>query len=125
MSVKVLVTGSREFYDYQMIYTALDEVYVARPMSGMIVIHGAAKGADSIADVWAVSRPGVSVVRVPADWDNDGRAAGPIRNRRMLELNPDVVLAFFQPGAKNIGTTQMANMAKHDGFEVREFRATD
>jgi hypothetical protein len=125
VSVKVLVTGSREFYDYHMIYTALDEVYVSRPMSGMIVIHGAAKGADTIADKWAVTRPDVSVVRVPADWDNDGLKAGPIRNRRMLELNPDVVLAFFQPGAKNIGTSQMANMAKNDGFEVREFHATD
>jgi hypothetical protein len=125
MSVKVLVTGSRDFLDYQMIYDALDEVYVTRPASGMIVIHGAARGADTIADKWAVSRLNVSVVRVPADWDNDGLKAGPIRNRRMLELTPDVVLAFFQPGAKNIGTSQMTNMAKHDGFEVREFHAID
>lgn len=123
MSIKVLVSGSRDFSDHQMIYNALDEIYAQRPMSGMIVIHGTARGADTIAGVWAVARSDVSEVRVAADWANDGKSAGPTRNRRMLELGPDIVLCFFQKSAKNIGTNQMFGMATHDGFEVRRFDA--
>lgn len=121
MSVKVLVTGSRDFSDYQMIYDALDSIYGTRPMSGMIVIHGNARGADTIADRWAVARSDVSVVRVPADWNNDKKRGGPIRNRRMLELNPDIVLAFFQKDAKNIGTTNMRNLARAEKYSIQEY----
>lgn len=121
MSLKVLVTGSREFIDYHIIYTALDELWKTKPASGMIVIHGSARGADKIADTWAVARPDVSVVRVPADWDNDNWGAGPTRNRRMLELGPDLVLAFYQKGAANKGTTNMVNQAKAVGLPIHEF----
>jgi hypothetical protein len=126
VSVKVLVTGSREFIDYHTIYAALDEIWLQKPSSGMIVIHGDARGADTIADKWAVTRSDTSVVRVPADWTNDGRyAGGPIRNRRMLELGPDLVVAFFHKGAKNKGTTNMVNQAKEAGVEVREYWSTE
>ena len=116
MSTKVLVTGSRELKNYQGVYDALDEIYAKH--YPLIVIHGAAQGADLFADTWAVHRSGVTVVRVPADWDNDGRAAGPIRNERMLELNPDIVVAFFQEGAKNYGTSHMVGLAHKAGIKV-------
>lgn len=120
MSTKVLVTGSRDFKDYQIVYDALDEIYAdGLPM---IVIHGAARGADSFADTWAVHRKNVTVVRVPADWDNDGWGAGPRRNDAMLELGPRVVLAFFQEGAANKGTTHMATACRNAGLEVRTYR---
>jgi len=118
MAVKVLVTGSREFQNWAMLSEALDKVWLTAPSSGMIVIHGDARGADKLADHWAVQRANTSVVRVPADWNNDGRAAGPIRNARMLELGPDLVLAFFQSGAKNIGTANMVKLAQNAGVEV-------
>lgn len=122
MSIKVLVTGSREFDNYQLVYDMLDQVWLTKPASGMIVIHGAARGADSIADVWATNRDAVTVVRCPANWKMEGRfAAGPKRNRRMLELGPDLVLAFFQRGAGNRGTKNMVGQSKNAGIEVREY----
>ena len=119
MTTKVLVTGSRDLKDYQTVYDALDEIYVQK--SPLIVIHGAARGADSFADSWAVFRANVTPVRVLADWENDGRAAGPIRNSRMLELNPDIVLAFFQEGAGNYGTRHMTKLARESGYEVKAY----
>lgn len=117
MSYKVLVTGSRDLRDWQTVYTALDTLWAThRPM---MVIHGDARGADSYADSWAVFRAGVTVVRVPADWENDGSQAGPTRNSRMLELGPDLVLAFLQEGAANIGTRGMIKIAREKGVEVR------
>jgi len=117
MATKVLVTGSRDLKDYQAVYDALDEIYFQK--APLIVIHGAARGADSFADSWAVFRANVTPVRVLADWENDGRAAGSIRNSRMLELNPDIVLAFFQDGAGNYGTRHMTKIAREAGYEVK------
>lgn len=121
MSTKVLVTGSRDLTDWQGLYAALDAVYEIVGQYGMIVIHGDARGADSFADAWAVFRSNVTVVRVPADWNNDGRGAGPIRNQRMLELNPEVVLAFFKSGAANRGTTHMTKIASEAGIPVQTY----
>lgn len=119
MSTKVLVTGSRDLKDYQAVYDALDAVWALG--NPMIVIHGQARGADAYADGWAVFRSNVTVVRVPADWQNDGRAGGPIRNERMLELGPDLILAFFQEGAGNYGTQHMTKLGREAGIEVRTF----
>jgi hypothetical protein len=51
---------------------------------------------------------GAQVNPVPADWHGHGMAAGPIRNGLMLELKPDVVIAF--PGGK--GTENMIRQAR-------------
>lgn len=117
MSIKVLVTGSRSLAAYQPVYDALEAIRAQGVP--MIVIHGDARGADHIAKTWATYMPDVTVVSVPADWKNDGpRAAGPIRNSRMLELGPDIVLAFFQEELPNKGTQHMAKIAREAGIPV-------
>lgn len=77
------------------------------------IIHGMALGADSMADEWAREH-GSQRVLVPADWDALGKRAGPVRNRRMLELLPDVVVAF--PGGA--GTAHLVKSAQTAGVEV-------
>jgi hypothetical protein len=77
------------------------------------IIHGKAPGADSLADEWAL-KYGIQRVQMPADWDALGKKAGPIRNRRMLELMPDVVVAF--PGGA--GTLSMCELAETAGVDV-------
>lgn len=72
------------------------------------VIHGGAPGVDSLADAWA-KRQKIPVEVFPADWDAHGRAAGPLRNQRMLdEGKPDIVVAF--PGGR--GTADMLRRAR-------------
>ena len=122
MTKKILVTGSREFSDVEMIREAL----IAEVPEGenVIVIHGAARGADSIADALSLDSPIATTVRVPADWKNRPRwDAGPIRNGHMLDLGPDVVLAFFKVGAKNSGTQDCVNQALSRQIPVKVFRA--
>ena len=101
--MRVLITGGRDFADRQLLFETLDRLHAARGFT--LVIHGAAKGADSLADEWAKER-GIEVQARPADWKKHGRAAGPIRNQEMLKENPQLVVAF--PGGK--GT---ANMVGH------------
>lgn len=97
--MRVLVCGGREFRDRNRVFAVLDAL--TPPVS--TVIHGAARGADALADEWARAR-GVPVERFPADWTRHERAAGPLRNARMLtEGRPDRIVAF--PGGR--GTADM------------------
>ena len=78
------------------------------------VIHGGATGADEGADQWARSE-GMKVLAFPADWKKHGRAAGPIRNQRMIdEGRPDAVIAFH--GGR--GTADMIRRAEIAGLRV-------
>lgn len=88
--------------------------------SGDVVIHGAARGVDEQAMIAAQTLPGVKHLPFAADWNKHGRAAGPIRNKRMLdEGKPDFVVAF--PGGR--GTDNMISQAHAAGIEVREVEA--
>jgi hypothetical protein len=63
---------------------------------------------------WA-EKEGVCCETYPADWYTHGKAAGPIRNQKMLDdAFPDVVLAF--PGGR--GTADMVRRAEKVGVTV-------
>ena len=40
----------------------------------------------------------------PADWKKYGKSAGPIRNREMLKMDPDIVLIFHDDPKNSKGT---------------------
>jgi hypothetical protein len=50
-----------------------------------LLLHGGARGADA-AIASAAHQLGWSALVLPAEWRRHGRAAGPIRNRELLEL---------------------------------------
>lgn len=85
------------------------------------VIHGGCKGVDVYAGATAKSL-GLEVVAYPiskAEWDRHGSAAGPIRNKRMLEeQHPDLVLAFHPDIAMSKGTADMMVQAWQAGVPV-------
>lgn len=98
---RVLVCGGRVYKNKMRVFVELNNL---RPS---VLIHGGASGADSLAGEWAEGQ-GVEVLVFNADWNKHGKAAGPIRNRQMLDDGkPDLVLAF--PGGK--GTANMIRQA--------------
>lgn len=102
---RVLVTGGRDYGDARRVFGELDILH--RSFGVSVVIHGAARGADSLAARWATVR-GVEEIACPADWARGGHAAGPVRNSDMLRNHkPDIVLAF--PGGR--GTEDMMRKA--------------
>ena len=110
--MRVLVTGGRSYENQAVVVEALDRLHRERGITTLI--HGAAKGADSLADEWAESR-GIEVIACPANWRRYRRAAGTIRNKQMLvEHKPDLVVAF--PGST--GTANMISIAEKAGVEV-------
>jgi hypothetical protein len=56
------------------------------------IIHGAARGVDRMAGE-AAEKLGLDVEPYPANW-KFGPAAGPVRNREMLEKDIDLVIAI-------------------------------
>ena len=118
---RILVTGSRNFDDIPALAQALDRVRAAaRKKFGteIRIIHGGARGADSLAAEWA-RRRGVEFDEYRADWDKHGKRAGFIRNRQMLdEGKPDMVVAF--PVGESRGTRGMMKIAGEAGVTVYE-----
>ena len=109
---RVLVCGGRDYGDRAALFAALDRLHAERRFT--MLIAGGARGADTLAAEWANSR-GVPAEIYMADWKRQGRAAGPIRNERMLrEGKPDLVVAF--PGGK--GTAGMVALARNATVEV-------
>lgn len=106
--MRILVCGGRTFSDQKLVDSALDL------LSPSAICHGGARGADTLAGRWAGKRSVYSLA-FNADWDRYGNAAGPIRNRKMLqEFKPDLVLAF--PGGA--GTDNMIMQAREANVVV-------
>jgi hypothetical protein len=109
---RVLVCGGRDFDDRAALDAALDRLHAQRRFT--LLIAGGARGADTMAAKWASDR-GVRTRIFMARWNIYGRAAGPIRNTRMLRKGrPDLVVAF--PGGR--GTAGMVALARDAGVEV-------
>lgn len=100
----VLVTGGTMFRDQQWLWDGLDLLHSLAPITR--IIEGGAIGADCYAKEWA-DRKGIPVHTEEADWEQYGKAAGPIRNTAMAKMQPDVVLVA--PGRK--GTKNMVEVA--------------
>jgi len=118
--VKVLVCGSRDWCNEAVVRKALTLLPV-----GTVIIHGGARGADTIADT--IARALKFEVRVyPADWIGGGKAAGPIRNSRMLrEQHPDEQgvridkgIAFSTHFHTSRGTLDMATKMSKENIPV-------
>lgn len=108
MTTRYLICGGRDFEDYGLMASALKSLILAP--HDAVIIHGAYRGADTLADRWAKCN-GAQVEPYPADWRSFGPAAGPMRNKLMLDAKPDVVIAF--PGGA--GTRDMI-------FQARQMR---
>lgn len=80
----VLVTGGREFRNRQSVEEVLGFLKLFYG-DALRVIHGDAKGLDRLVGE-VCKEMGISCRAYPADWKNNGKAAGPIRNQHMVNL---------------------------------------
>ena len=112
--MRLLVCGGRDYSDKDRAFAVLDRFRAKFGCAA--VIHGAARGADSLAGAWARAR-GVPEIAEPADWKTHGKRAGPIRNQAMLDKHaPAAVIAF--PGG--VGTADMVRRSRAAGLTVYE-----
>ena len=109
--MKVLVCGGRKYDNKAAVYDVLDRIHEKLKITSLV--HGGAKGADSLADEWAFGKC-ETVVYLP-DWDIYGRSAGSIRNQQMLD-NEKIELVIAFPGGP--GTQDMITRACKAGIKT-------
>lgn len=115
MSKVVLVCGGRGWTDALAVHAELCRL--AR--EGFTrVIHGGARGADEMAGQSA-QLLGFAVTEFKAEWGKYGKAAGILRNERMLEEGPDLVVAFHENLQHSRGTGHTVRLARELGIPVR------
>lgn len=117
--IKILVCGGRDFCDWNYLDQTLTVITQSlQPHTDNIqIIHGNANGADWLAKAWAISK-NISQKPYPANWKQNGKKAGPIRNQEMIDDNIDLTLVVAFKGGT--GTKDMVQRAKKHGIEVIE-----
>jgi hypothetical protein len=124
--IYALFCGSREWSGWEEV-ELIKERLRTLPLDS-VIIHGAARGADSIAAFEADMMGFEDIRTYPADWQNYGKAAGPIRNRQMLDILLEArgagvevkIFAFHEDPDFGIGTRDMINIAEAAGFTVEK-----
>lgn len=97
--MKVLICGGRDYVGYHDLEVAMSKL----PFKVTVVVHGDAKGADTMGKMWAMSN-GIFAVGIPALWDAHKNGAGPKRNQAMIDImSPEYCVAL--PGGN--GTDDM------------------
>lgn len=142
MTTRMLVTGDREWgkgkhadEDYDMLTYALDGIAEAWGVTDLV--EGCARGADRMAEQWALNYTEVPITihHYPAEWGKYPKAAGPIRNSKMLkgehcttvdtgdhvDAPPDIVVAFHRNLNQSKGTGDMVRKARSAGVPVFTF----
>lgn len=113
--LSLIVCGGRDFDDHEKVWKTLDRINDIKSIS--MIIHGGCKGADMIAENWCWNNAVHSAICQPI-WDRHGPKAGPLRNKAMLLLKPDGLVAFT--GGR--GTRSMIDLAKGEGVTVMEIK---
>lgn len=125
---RVLVTGSRTWDDIPALRHALNQVLtkLPTPATPVVIVHGdCPRGADRQTSDWVREVQGgplwtVTEEKHPANWRPGGafdRGAGFQRNKQMVNLGADLVLAFIRDSSR--GASHTADLAEQAGIPVR------
>ena len=111
--LNVIVAGGRNYSDYKTVKAKLDDFRsTLKPGREINIISGGATGADSLGERYAKEN-NLDIRRFSADWNQHGKAAGPIRNEQMA-AEGDVLISF--PGGT--GTKNMIKNMRSRGKRV-------
>ncbi len=112
--IRIIVTGSRDL-DCHPLALAIVTRLEARYGDGLVICHGDCRGVDKAFDA-ACRELGVAVEPHPADWDAHGKAAGPLRNARMVAAGADLAIAVHPDLTNSKGTLDCVRRALAAGI---------
>jgi hypothetical protein len=114
--MKILVTGGRDFTGRDLVKKTLLEFVTifGRPE---LLIHGGARGADTICGEEA-TKLGIRTLVVLPDWERFKHTAAILRNQEMVDMKPDFLLPF--PGGS--GTRDCMKRAKKAGIPFYQYQ---
>jgi len=108
--VKVIIAGSRNVTDYNLLLQAIAK-------SGLEiteVVSGACRGVDAMGERYAAEHK-LPCKKFPADWDQYKNAAGPIRNKQMAVYG-EALIAIWDGESR--GTKNMIDEARGQDLKV-------
>jgi predicted Rossmann fold nucleotide-binding protein DprA/Smf involved in DNA uptake len=113
--MKLAVVGSRSFSNYEF----LKKILEFHPCTQ--IISGGAKGADTLARQFAGEK-GIPIKEFLPNWDKDGKAAGFIRNKQIVNACDELV-AFWDGESR--GTAHSIKLAEDAGKPVYKYWQDD
>lgn len=99
--MKVIIAGSRNLENYLLVAQAMQRC----GYDVTEVVSGCATGVDNLGERWARTN-NIPIKEMPANWNRDGKAAGPIRNREMAKYADAAVIIW---DGKSAGTRNMVD----------------
>lgn len=118
--LRVVIAGSREFNDYHILKESVWNAFhrFLYAYDRVEVVSGCATGADQLGEKFA-KEYGFDLKRFPANWKQNGKMAGCMRNEAMaqyaVEADYSVLIAFPIKG-RSAGTWDMINKARSNRF---------
>lgn len=112
---KIVIAGSRYFEDYKIIREyalyCLKQENLSDPIC---ILSGGGRGVDACGERFS-KEMGFQLKLFPADWNKYKRAAGPIRNKAMVQ-EADIVICFWDKKSK--GTKSLIDFARKESKKV-------
>lgn len=115
--MRIIIAGSRHMPD-SLAYL-VNEAVIKSGFDITEVVCGMARGADTLGASWARSK-GIKVKEFPADWNKYGRAAGPIRNKQMLDYAEGLIVFIWNGSRGSENMLQQTLKAGKPVFVVRD-----
>jgi len=106
--MRLAIVGCRNFADYDVFVAEVNAYDFSE------IVSGGCHGTDKLAERYA-REEGIPIAIFYPDWDRYGLAAGPIRNRQIVEY-ADAVLAFWD--GRSRGTKSSIELARKTGVPV-------
>lgn len=121
MNPWLIVTGSRNWFDHDLIDRALRWAYL---QGARFMRSGACPtGADAICEnIWAQRVGAEHIQRYPAQWTTYGKSAGFRRNSEMVTAGGGLCVAFILNGSR--GATHTADLAEASGIRTERVTMT-
>lgn len=111
--IKLIIAGGRDFNDYNLLQLETQRFLVEQQFkpSQVTIISGHAKGADMMGEVFA-HKYKFNLEIYPADWNQFGKRAGPIRNEEMAKFGTHLLL--FWDGQSKGSKNMLENAQKYE-----------
>ncbi len=109
MIMRIVIAGCRNYTDYKEAKSFIEaEIIKLKKENQFVLLSGKCKGADQLGERFAKEN-GWNIEEFPAEWRKYGRAAGPKRNKTMVE-KCDAIICFWD--GKSKGTASLIQFAK-------------
>jgi predicted Rossmann fold nucleotide-binding protein DprA/Smf involved in DNA uptake len=108
--MKVIIAGSRGIKDYQFLKDTIKKAGFEIDE----IVSGGAKGVDTLGEQYSMENS-IPCKIYPAAWKIYGKAAGMIRNRKMVEYGKALIAIW---DGKSKGTENIIKLAKEQGKKV-------